>query len=166
MMKDTLCRSCGASTSGLCLGGVQLMQGYQAATGKNLSSHDFRRAAFTRAAENAPAFGAWPWVVSDGVLPGVAILGAGRSRPFTDSISASAIEDLRSRTLPHFPTPFKRLTAIAVSLFSTAFEAEKRDTHFAVAEISQPFQKVWDLADPAGGQKKPTPRKCLPARGL
>ena len=27
------------------------MQGYQAATGKDLSSHDFRKAAFTRAAE-------------------------------------------------------------------------------------------------------------------
>ncbi len=27
------------------------MQAYQAATGKDLSSHDFRRAAFTRAAE-------------------------------------------------------------------------------------------------------------------
>jgi hypothetical protein len=31
---------------------VQLMQGYQAQTGKNLSSYDFRWAAFTRAAEN------------------------------------------------------------------------------------------------------------------
>jgi site-specific recombinase XerD len=30
---------------------LQLMQGYQADTGKDLSSHDFRRAAFTRAAE-------------------------------------------------------------------------------------------------------------------
>ncbi len=30
---------------------VQLMQGYQAQTGNHLSSHDFRRAAFTRAAE-------------------------------------------------------------------------------------------------------------------
>src|SRR5206468_8214134 len=30
---------------------VQLMQGYQTATGRDLSSHDFRRAAFTRAAE-------------------------------------------------------------------------------------------------------------------
>ena len=31
---------------------VQLMQGYQNQTGAELSSHDFRRAAFTRAAEN------------------------------------------------------------------------------------------------------------------
>jgi integrase len=31
---------------------VSLMQDYQKATGKDLSSHDFRRAAFTRAAEN------------------------------------------------------------------------------------------------------------------
>ena len=31
---------------------VQIMQGYQAQTGKDLSSHDFRRAAFTRAAES------------------------------------------------------------------------------------------------------------------
>jgi hypothetical protein len=30
---------------------VQLMQGYQFQTGAQLSSHDFRRAAFTRAAE-------------------------------------------------------------------------------------------------------------------
>src|SRR5207244_4842392 len=30
---------------------VQIMQGYQNATGSTLTSHDFRRAAFTRAAE-------------------------------------------------------------------------------------------------------------------
>ena len=35
----------------LYLWAVQLMQGYQHATGHHLSSHDFRRAAFTRVAE-------------------------------------------------------------------------------------------------------------------
>ena len=39
------------STKRLYLWVVQLMQGYQSATGCDLSSHDFRRAAFTRAAE-------------------------------------------------------------------------------------------------------------------
>ena len=35
----------------LYLWGVQIMQDYQKQTGKDFSSHDFRRAAFTRAAE-------------------------------------------------------------------------------------------------------------------